>query len=199
MLFDGGYGSDVSRNTVRNVNLNGATSIDMQGGFGDDVVIQSLQKVTVNGGLNFNAAGGHDNDTMTFGATAGSKAIGFVPGLIVNSDARISVDGGFGNDRLFGQVTPLISPTGSLDLAFIGGELNDVLNLQLTLEPTSPTGATSGPLTLTALGGHGDDHLNLTIQNLGASATPLSLNLDGGIGTDTATGAPDIDASDWTM
>lgn len=199
MLFDGGDGSDVIRNTVRNVNLNGATSIDMQGGFGDDVVIQSLQKVTVNAGLNFNAHGGHGNDVMTFGASSGVRSIGFVPALIVNSAARISVDGGFGNDRLFGQVTPLISPTASLDLAFIGGELNDVLNLQLSLEPTSPAGATSGPLTLTALGGHGDDHLNLAVQNLGASATPLILNLDGGIGTDTATVSPDIDASDWTM
>ncbi len=49
------------------------------------------------------------------------------------------------------------------------------------------------------VGGHGDDYRNLTIQDIEASATPLRLNLDGGIGTDSATVSSDIDASVWTM
>lgn len=201
VLFDGGDGADVVRNTVRNVNLNGATSIDLLGGAGNDIVIESLDNVTVNAGLNFNSSGGSGDDILTLGALPESRsATSFTPALFVNSRTQINVNGDAGNDRVFGLLVPCIKPTASLDLVFSGGDGNDLFTLMLGLEPLSqnPRGESDGPINLAALGGAGDDQLNFTVQNLGNSTSPLSLRLEGGAGNETATVTPGIDASGWT-
>lgn len=201
VLFDGGDGADVVRSTVRNVNLNGATSIDLLGGAGNDIVIQSLDNVTVNAGLNFNSSGGLGDDVLTLGALPESRsATSFTPALFVNSRTQINVNGDAGNDRVFGLLIPCIKPSASLDMVFSGGDGNDLFTLLLGLEPMpqDQRGEADGPINLAALGGAGDDQLNFTVQNLGNSTSPLSLRLEGGAGNDTATVTPGIDASGWT-
>lgn len=196
LLFDGGDGADVVRATVRNVNLNNATSINLLGGTGNDIVIQSFDNVSVDAGLDFYASGGIGDDLITVGAV-GDSSSGYSPRLFVNSETHIAVDAGAGNDRIYGLLTPRVKSTASLNLSFSGGDGNDTFNLTIGLEPAS-SDPRSGQITLEALGGTGDDLLNFTVQNLGASASPFAVRLSGGDGNDTAKVTSGIDASGWT-
>lgn len=214
MTLDGGEGNDVVTSTLRSVNLNGRTSINLQGGNGNDNVRQVLDMVTVNATLDLNVVGGMGNDVlMLLNAAEPRTDVALPPSLYVNSHVRLNVQGDAGNDRLLGLIQSCIMPAGSLDMIFSGGGGNDVITLLLGLEsgmsdPPPELGATGevappsdrgGPVSLTVLGGEGNDQLNLTIRNLDNSESPLTLRLEGGPGRDTANVSAGIDASGWTI
>lgn len=198
--------------TFRNVNLNGSTSIDLQGGNGNDVVRQALDMVTVNAGLSLSANCGAGDDTVAV-MTGTETRPDAAPSLFVNSPVRLNVEGGLGNDRLLGLIIPCIKPEASLDVVFSGGSGNDVISILMGLEagllnppsdrPASPgelnpPSEHDGPIHLAVIGGEGNDQLNLTVRNLGHSASPLDIRLDGAPGKDTVVATPGIDTSGWT-
>lgn len=212
MTLDGGEGNDVVTSTLRNVNLNGRTGINLQGGSGNDNVRQVLDMVTVNSELGLNIGGGMGDDVlMLLNAAEPRTDVAMPPTLFVNGHARFNVQGDAGNDRLLGLLQPCIMPTGSLDMIFSGGGGNDVITLLLGLEAgeadpppdgtpgeLNPPSEHDGPVSLTVLGGEGNDQLNLTVRNLDNSESPLTLRLEGGPGRDTAMVSAGIDASGWT-
>ncbi len=208
LMLNGGDGNDFVQSVARNVNLNFRTNIDLQGGLGNDVVMQKFDNVTINGGLNLNADGGAGDDYVILSAATDSRSTtSFVPSFFVNSQVRINVQGGLGNDRLIGGIIPCVRPQdGTLDMVFSGGAGNDLFNLLIGLEPVAlnppsehnPPGFQDGPISLTVIGGEGDDQLNLTVQNLGNSTSPLNIRLDGAPGQDTAVVTSGIDTSGWT-
>jgi hypothetical protein len=208
LSLDGGDGNDFIKSVARNVNLNGRTLIGLQGGAGNDVVMQKFDNVTINGGLDLNASGGAGDDYVILSAAPEPRTTtGFAPTLYVNSQVRMNLQGDEGNDRLIGGIQPCIMPqVGSLDMVFSGGSGNDLFNLLIGLEPVTlnppsdhnPPGFMDGPITLTVIGGEGDDQLNLTVQNLGNSTSPLAIRLDGAPGNDTAVVTPGIDTKSWT-
>jgi hypothetical protein len=163
--------------------------------------------------LDLNVSGGMGDDVlMLLNAAEPRTDVAMPPTLFVNGHARLNVQGDAGNDRLLGLLQPCIMPAGSLDMIFSGGGGNDVITLLLGLEagaadpPLNPgtTGELNppsehdGPISLTVLGGEGNDQLNLTVRNLDHSASPLTLRLEGGPGRDTANVSAGIDASGWT-
>ena len=212
MTLDGGEGNDVVTSTLRNVNLNGRTGIDLQGGNGNDNVRQVLDMVTVNAELGLNVGGGLGDDVlMLLNAAEPRTDAAMPPTLFVNGHARLNVQGDAGNDRLLGLLQPCIMPAGSLDMVFSGGGGNDVITLLLGLEagaadppPDGTTGELNppsdrgGPVSLTVLGGEGNDQLNLAVRNLDNPESPLTLRLEGGPGRDTAQVSIGIDAGGWT-
>lgn len=208
LLLNGGEGNDFVQSVARNVNLNFRTTIDLQGGLGNDVVMQKFDNVTINGGLDLNANGGAGDDYVILSAAPEPRTTaGFMPSLYVNSQVRMNLQGDLGNDRLIGGLIPCVMPqVGSLDMVFSGGAGNDLFNLLIGLEPGelnppsehNPPAFQDGPITLTVIGGEGDDRLNLTVQNLGNSTSPLDIRLSGSPGTDTAVVTPGIDTSGWT-
>ena len=208
LILNGGGGNDFVQSVARNVSLNFRTNIDLQGGLGNDVVMQKFDNVTVNAGLDLNANGGAGDDYVILSAAPEPRTTtGFVPSLFVNSQVRLNLQGDLGNDRLIGGIIPCIRPQeGSLDIVFSGGAGNDLFNLLIGLEPGelnppsehNPPGYQDGPITLAVIGGEGDDQLNLTVQNLGNSASPLAIRLDGAPGRDTAVVTTGIDTSGWT-
>ncbi len=205
--LDGGDGNDSIRSVVRDVNLNGRTSIDLQGGTGNDLVQQTFDMATANAGLDLNANGGAGDDYVVLSSGSDTRSTtGFAPTLFVNSQVNLNVQGDLGNDRLIGMVIPCIKPQGgALDMVFSGGSGNDIFGLLIGLEPVSlnppsdhnPPGDMDGPITLTVIGGEGDDQLNLTVQNLGNSTSPLAIRLVGSPGRDTAIVTPGIDVTGW--
>ena len=213
LSLNGGDGNDNIQSAARNVNLSGRVTIDMQGGAGNDIVQQSLEMVTMNAGLDLNANGGVGDDYVVLSAAPdGRTTSDATPTFIANSQVRLNLQGDLGNDRVYGLLQPCITPVGTLDMIFSGGGGNDLISLLLSLEagdlnPPSEIGSTGelnppsehdGPVSLTVLGGDGDDRLNLSVQNLGQSESALDVRLGGGTGLDTAVVTPGIDAKAWT-
>lgn len=212
LSLNGGDGNDSVISTLRNVNLNGRTSIDLQGGNGNDVVRQALNMVTVNGGMSLNFRGGEGDDTVA--VTTGTETRPDAPpSLFVNSPVTVNVEGGLGNDRLLGLLQPCIKPEASLDVVFSGGSGNDVISILMGLEagllnppsdrPASPgelnpPSEHDGPIHLAVIGGEGDDQLYLSVRNLGHSKSMFDIRLDGAPGKDTVVATPGIDTSGWT-
>lgn len=205
--LDGGDGNDVVRNAMSNVNLNGHVLVNLQGGAGNDIVQQTLDMVTANAGLDLFAYGGAGDDYVVLSNSSAFRANGEVtPTLFANSHVGLYLLGDAGNDRLIGLLQPCIMPAGSVDLIFGGGAGNDVISILLGLEAgtlnppsdTNPAHEHDGPIFLAAVGGDGDDLLNLTVRNLDHLMSPLNVVLRGGLGNDTAVVTPGIDGSGWT-
>ncbi len=196
--FDGGAGSDSFESVMRNVVLQASVRVEAQGQTGNDTVMSMFDRVSVKGGLDMILEGGGGDDLLSLLALSQTRSeAGFVPALVTTSRARILLDGGDGNDRFLGDITPCVLPQGTLDMVFAGGRGNDDIRVKLTMEPTIKSPSLDGSVRMSILGGEGNDSLNLKVNNLRESGNALSLRLDGGPGEDIASASAGIDASGW--
>jgi len=170
--------------------------IGIFGGAGDDLIEMSLTGLENEGRLLLEAAGGFGNDHLVLGAiqpcilpesetriallgNAGDDLIDVsISELEIEGQFDLSVLGGVGNDILDSFIIPCILPAGRASLLFDGEAGDDQLLIN------KGEGEIEGQLEMTALGGVGNDIIELLIIPCVIPAGRASFIIDGEAGDD---------------
>ncbi len=179
MTQEGGAGADTFNNTIRNINLNGHVRLNVDGGSGDDSVLEKFERAHMNAGLELDVSGGQGDDELRLmGQPRVLTERGFDPSFVAMSQVRMRFDGGVGNDRISGEITPCVLPAGLLDIIFAGGAGDDIFDFDFQFEASAKSTTRYGAIAISVLGGSGVDQLHLRTENLTSSVSPISLRME---------------------
>lgn len=179
IVQDGGAGDDTFSNTIRNVQLNGHVRLNIDGGAGDDRILETFDHAHINAGLDLDVLGGQGDDELgLIGQPRIVTERGFDPSFVAMSQVRMRFDGGAGNDRISGEITPCVLPAGLLDMVFAGGAGDDIFDFDFQFEASAKSPNRYGAIAISVLGGAGVDQLHLKTENLTSSVSPISLRTE---------------------